>query len=136
MYVSERDDSAAATVDLMTSEDDYDHSATFFVPDRDCADDTSNRAVDTLPRNLILAPSKLNPNVSCDVTKIFYANYVCRTQCSTISGLIMSTSPAPRDRGARRLVPGNGARGDGFAWFLAAAAAAANSVRRITIWKD
>ena len=76
MYVSERDDSAAATVDLMTSEDDYDHSATYFVPDRDCADDTTNRAVDTLPRNLVLAPSKVNPNVSCDVTKLSYVNYV------------------------------------------------------------
>ena len=38
--------------------------ATYFVPDRPCAGDTSNRAAASLPRNLTLKPSRTLKHVS------------------------------------------------------------------------
>lgn len=52
-------------VDVETEvEEDINRSATNFVHDHKCADETTNRARDTLPRNLMLAPSRINHGVS------------------------------------------------------------------------
>ncbi len=45
-------------------EEDFDRLATYFVPDRPCAENTSNRAEASLPRNLQLKPSHTLKDVS------------------------------------------------------------------------
>ena len=45
-------------------EEQFDQMATYFVPDRACDEDTKNRALNSLPRNLTLKPSQTLSDVS------------------------------------------------------------------------